>query len=167
MLKLGWDIVWTALNLLIWYILIKRFLFKPVNDIIKKRNDQNIAARKEAEDARADALALKEKYEKILEGADAEGEAIKDKARADAKTEYEHIVADANVKADQVMDDAHKKIEAEHKKMIRDSENQMADLVIEATKKLIVKGSGDENNAAIYDKFLAEEEDKIGSGDKE
>ena len=65
MLKLDWSLLWTALNVLIWYILIKTFLFKPVNNIIAKRNEKNQAIRKEAEDARAEALALKEQYQKI------------------------------------------------------------------------------------------------------
>jgi len=164
MLKLDWSLLWTALNVLIWYILIKTFLFKPVNNIIAKRNEKNQAIRKEAEDARAEALALKEQYQKMIDGAEAEGEAIKEKSREEAKVEYEHIVEDAGKKAQVVMDEAHIKIEEEHKKMLRDSENQMADFVIEATRKLLVKNSGEENDTALYEQFLAEEEEKIGSG---
>ena len=115
MLKLDWSLLWTALNVLIWYILIKTFLFKPVNNIIAKRNEKNQAIRKEAEDARAEALALKEQYQKMIDGAEAEGEAIKEKSREEAKVEYEHIVEDAGKKAQVVMDEAHIKIEEEQR----------------------------------------------------
>ena len=43
-------------------------------------------------------------------------------------------------------------------------QKQMADFVIEANRKLLVKNSGEENDTALYEQFLAEEEEKIGSG---
>ena len=39
MLRLDFNLVFTVLNILIWYVLIRKFLFKPINDIISKRED--------------------------------------------------------------------------------------------------------------------------------
>ena len=36
MLRLDINLLFTIINLLIWYLLIKKFLFKPVNNIIAK-----------------------------------------------------------------------------------------------------------------------------------
>ena len=39
MLRLDFNLVFTIVNLLIWYVIIRKFLFKPINDIITKRED--------------------------------------------------------------------------------------------------------------------------------
>ena len=37
MLKLGWDLVWTIINLIVLYLLMKKFLIGPVMGIMEKR----------------------------------------------------------------------------------------------------------------------------------
>ena len=38
MLRLDINLVFTIINLLIWYAIIRIFLFKPINKVIDKRN---------------------------------------------------------------------------------------------------------------------------------
>mgnify|MGYP003084979315 FL=1 len=38
MLRLDINLVFTIINLLIWYAIIRIFLFKPINKVIYKRN---------------------------------------------------------------------------------------------------------------------------------
>ena len=37
MLNLDWNIVWTIVNLLILFLLLKRFLFKPITQMMESR----------------------------------------------------------------------------------------------------------------------------------
>lgn len=37
MLSLDWNLLITVINLVIFYVLLRIFLFKPVNNIIEKR----------------------------------------------------------------------------------------------------------------------------------
>ena len=37
MLKLDMNLLWTVVNVLIMYALLRKFLFKPVQDVIAKR----------------------------------------------------------------------------------------------------------------------------------
>ena len=37
MLELDWDIVWTIVNLLILFLLLKHFLFKPITQMMESR----------------------------------------------------------------------------------------------------------------------------------
>ena len=48
MLRLDINLLFTIINLLIWYFLIKKFLFKPVNNIIAKREEAIEGRYKEA-----------------------------------------------------------------------------------------------------------------------
>ena len=40
MLRLDWNILFNIINILILYFLLKRFLFKPVNGILEKRQQE-------------------------------------------------------------------------------------------------------------------------------
>ena len=49
MLKLDINLLFTVINLVVWYLLIKKFLFKPVNNIISKREEAIADRYREAE----------------------------------------------------------------------------------------------------------------------
>ena len=61
MLRLDFNLVFTVLNILIWYVLIRKFLFKPINDIISKREDAINSRYEEAKKLQEEAQAEKEK----------------------------------------------------------------------------------------------------------
>ena len=103
MLKLDWNLLFTAINIVVWYIIIKLFLFKPVNNIIDKRRDAINGKFNEAESAKKDAYALKAKYEEAVSNASNERQSIIEKARASADEEYKRVLEEADVKAGAVI----------------------------------------------------------------
>ena len=50
MLSLDWDIVWTIVNLLILFLLLKHFLFKPITKMMESRTAEIENNLKDAED---------------------------------------------------------------------------------------------------------------------
>ena len=76
MLRLDINIVWTILNLLIIFAIVKIFLIKPIHKILDARQaeiDKQYADAKAAQDS---ADELKTKYEASLSGVQAEKEGI-------------------------------------------------------------------------------------------
>jgi len=63
MLKLDINLLFTVINLVVWYLLIKKFLFKPVNNIISKREEAIADRYREAEQEKVQAGEQKQKYE--------------------------------------------------------------------------------------------------------
>ena len=103
MLRLDINLLFTVINLLVWYLLIRKFLFKPVNRVIEKR-EQAIASRyEEAKKAEDEAKAQKEKYEALEEGIRDEKAKVMQQAEEDARAAYRQIVAEANQKAEQIL----------------------------------------------------------------
>ncbi len=68
--------------------LLKKFLIKPVTDIMEKRRQLIIDGLKNAQNAQEDAMKMKEEYAQALGGAKEESVRIVEKARKDAKSEY-------------------------------------------------------------------------------
>lgn len=99
MLRLDINIVWTILNLLIIFAIVKIFLIKPIHKILDARQaeiDKQYADAKAAQDS---ANELKGQYEASLSGVQAEKESILNEARGKASNEYDRIVADAQTEA--------------------------------------------------------------------
>ena len=72
MLELDWDIVWTIVNLLILFLLLKHFLFKPITQMMESRTAEIENNLKDAEEQKQKAQQLNTQYEEQLQGAQAQ-----------------------------------------------------------------------------------------------
>ncbi|MBQ8180950.1 MAG: F0F1 ATP synthase subunit B [Ruminococcus sp.] len=153
-----WNFIWAAVNLILLFILLKIFLFKPVNKIMDERTrtiqDDLDAAKKSKEEAEA----LKKEYEDTLSDADKKAQEIIMKAHEDAKSEKSAILKKSQEEAEQLISDANKTIENERKRVLAQAQTQIADLAIEAASKIIGENLDDEKNRRLVDKFLSDEE---------
>ena len=98
MIKIDINLVFTIINLLVLYLLMKKFLFGPiikVMDVRKAMIDQQFAGAKEQEDQ---AKALKEQYEGALKSAREESFQIMEQARKEAKAQADKTVEDTQAK---------------------------------------------------------------------
>ena len=157
MLKVDWNLLFTAINIVGWYIIIKLFLFKPINNIIDKRRDAINGKFNAAESAKQDAYALKAKYEEAISKASDERQDIIDKARASADEEYRRILDEADVKAGTIVNKAKEQAKDEHQKIIREADMEIARLVMDATSKIMHDSSNGENDKNLYDEFITKE----------
>ena len=157
MLKVDWNLLITAINIVGWYIIIKLFLFKPINNVIDKRRDAINGKFNEAEAARQDAYALKAKYEEAISNASNERQDIIDKARASADEEYKRILEEADVKAGTIVDKAKEQAKDEHQKIIREADMEIARLVMDATSKIMHDNSNGAADKNLYDEFITKE----------
>ena len=82
-----WTMIAQFLNLMIQLFLIKKFLFKPVNDILEKRRALTDQAIREAREAKEKADGLKTQYESGIAKAREEAARI---AREKAEREARH-----------------------------------------------------------------------------
>lgn len=160
MLSVDINLLFTVINLVILYLLMKKFLYKPVMGIIEKRQeliDSQFQSAKEAEDK---ANELKTQWEESMAGVNAEKTRILEDANARAKAEYSRIVSEAGAEAGNIIENANKKIAAEKEKTVRDVESQIAGIAMLAAAKIVNDKSRDLNNSAIYDEFLAKSDNK-------
>lgn len=155
LLRIDWNVVFTIINLIVLYLLLKKFLIGPVLGIMQKRRDMIDGQLAEASDKQKQAEDLKAQYEEMLSGAKEESAKIVEEARKRAKTEYDNKVSAADAQAEKIIENAHKTIELEREKTVQDLQSEIAGLALKAAGKVIGKNSTDENNQLLYDQFLA------------
>ena len=160
MLNLGWSLVWTIINLIIFYLLMKRFLVGPVLGIMEKRKNLIAQELENAKAAQEKAEELKGHYEGALAGAKEESAQIIEAARADAKSESERMLKEANLEAAKIIENARVTAEQEKENALQGAKSEIAGLALEAARKLLSEGSTEKGNSMLYDEFLA----KAGDG---
>ena len=143
MLKFDINILWTLINLIIFFVLMKLFLFKPIKKTLDKRKELIEGQFKAAEDKEKKAEELQAEYQSQLSGVEDEKKAIIAEARNNAKGE-----------------DAKKASELESEKARLAVKQEIAELAMQAATKVVEKEVSPETNKMLYDQFLNESSDK-------
>lgn len=148
MLRLdAWNLIFTIINILVLYVILRKFLMKPVSAIIQKRQDLIQNELSSAQQQSLSANELKKSYEEKLRVTKQEAAQIIMKARQDANTEADAIIAKATESAKRIEQKAYEKIERERDKLFQDMKQQIAALALaEATK--IIQEAGEQNARA-------------------
>ena len=144
-----WYIFETVANVLILFVLLRIFLFKPLNKIINERTQSIQNDIDSAKKAKSEAEELKEQYESTIGDAKEEAKNIIMKAHEDAESERDAIIKKAHEDAEQKVAEADKEIESERKKVLRQAQSEIADLAIEAASKIVGANVDDEKNRHI------------------
>ena len=97
MIKVDLSLLWTIINLVVFYLLLKKFLFKPVMGIMEKREQMIADGLKNASDRQEEAESLKKEYESALSGAKEESVKIVENARVEAKRQSDEQMPRSNV----------------------------------------------------------------------
>ena len=156
MLRLDWNILFNIINLIILYLLMKRFLFKPVNAILEKRQQAADAQFAEADRQKAEAKESQEHYDALVQGAEDEKKRIVADARQEASAEYGRIVSEAKDKADGIVEKAKADAENEKAAAMQQADAAVRDMVVTAAARMVAMKDAKESDRALYDKFLAE-----------
>lgn len=160
MLKLDYNLIFEMINLLIFYLLMKRFLIGPVMKVIEKRKQLIKDKMDEADKTEKSATELKWQYEIKLANANSERTQIVEDAKAQAKMEYDRIIKDANETAIVIRKEAEEAIEIEHGNAVKNLEKEIAGHAIVASAKIINDNNLSVNGGKMYSEFLK----KAGDG---
>ncbi len=145
------GLVWTIINLIVLFLLLRHFLINPVSNIMEQRRKLIADGLQNAQDTQDAANRLKAEYEEALSGAKKESAEIVDKARIDARAEYDRIVGEAGAKAGNIIENAKENVRIERKQTMKELQSQIAGLAIASAEKIV--GDKEQN---IYDQFLGE-----------
>ena len=145
------GLVWTIINLIVLFLLLRHFLINPVSNIMEQRRKLIADGLQNAQDTQDEANRLKAEYEEALSGAKKESAEIVDKARIDARAEYDRIVGEAGAKAGNIIENAKENVRIEREQTMKELQSQIAGLAIASAEKIV--GDKEQN---IYDQVLGE-----------
>ena len=160
MLRLDWNLLFTVINLLLLFVLMKIFLFKPVQKIIAARQAEADKQFDEAAAKQAEADGLKAQYAKSIASVEEEKSKAMQETMKKADAEYQRIVGDAESKAKQIKEDAAGEDENQKTQILKKAEKEIADMVVYSAVKVVGKNSGADVDSSLYNEFLDKAGDK-------
>lgn len=119
------DALILAINIFILFLAGSYFLFNPVRDLLKKRQDMIEADIENAKKSKEEADVLKSEYDDRLKNVDKEADKILADARKKAMLREEQIVDDAKAEATRIIERANVEAELEKKKATDDMKKEM------------------------------------------
>lgn len=149
-----WTFIATICNLFIQMYLIKRFLFKPINNILEKRKAMAEAVLTDARKAKEEAETMKADYEKSLASAKSEAGEILRTAQQTAAARSEAILAEANTQAAGIKAKAEADIRQERKKAVNDIKNEIGGIAMEIAGKVIEREISEDDHRKLISEFI-------------
>ena len=149
-----WTTIAQIANLFLTIYLFKRFLFKPIQDILAKRQAEVDAVYDEANAANAAAQEAKTEYEAHLTAAREEVKAITARAMQEANSRSEELLDAARKEAQAMRNKADADIAQERKKAVNEMKDELSSLAVDLASKITHKEIREEDHEALIDAFI-------------
>ena len=150
-----WTFIAQILNLFLQMYLIKRFLFKPINEILAKRKAMADAQLSDAAKARTEAEAMKAEYEKDMAKARSKASDIIVSAQKTASAQSDKILQEASAAAAALKEKAQNDIEQEKKKAVSEIRSEIGGIAMDIAGKVIEREINEEDHKKLIDEFIA------------
>ena len=149
-LNIDWQqILLHLFNFVILFAILYFILYSPVKKFMDKRVQYYKDLDNEANQKMKDSAEREKKYADKLSAVDCEIAEKKKEANVIISKKIEESEKQAKEKADEIISAARMQAQNERKKIIEDAQREIADMVAEATEKIIGK-----NTSESYDQFL-------------
>ena len=149
-----WNFVAQICNLMIQLVIFKKFLLKPIKQVIadrKAKADREIA---DAQKLRTEAEAMKAEYEQNLHNARTEANQIVAAAQKTATARSEEIVGEARAQAAALKQKAEADIAQERKKAVNEVKDEIGGIAMEIASKVVEREISEKDHKDLIDEFI-------------
>ena len=150
------TLFWQIIAFIILWILLARFVFKPISNIIKKREEKISASVSEADKLKEDAEKMLAEYRLKLDEARVEAQTIVEQSRTIGDNLKNELVDKAKMESSKIIAEAKKEIERERDRALASIRENVVDLTLITTEKLIGKSLKTEDHLRIIEESIEE-----------
>lgn len=156
-----WQSLMSIINLFILFLIVKKFLFKPVTNILNKRESEVKSIYSEAENLKSEAQTNKDTYEEKLRNAKAETDLMIKNATERAQHRSEDIIKEAAAEAENQKRKAENDIYLAKKKAVDDMNANVTEMVIDLAKQVVGKEINPDIHKNLIDSAIEELGDHV------
>ncbi|MBQ2897013.1 MAG: F0F1 ATP synthase subunit B [Clostridia bacterium] len=151
-----WQMLISLANLVILFLIVKKFLYNPVKKMLEKRQQTIDTKYSEAEQAKNKALSDKQSYEEKLLSAKQEADSLIQSAVDIARSRENTILLDAKQKADGILRQAQQNAELETKKAEKAIKDEIVKVSTLIAGKMLEREVNEKDHKQIIDSFIEE-----------
>lgn len=152
------QILISLLNLLLLFLILKRFLYAPVKSVVKDRQEMLKRQFDEAENAVSKAKINEEYWNGKIKNAQQEANSIIKNAMDNANQNSKEIISDAKKKARDIVTQAEINAKIERKKAENSIKKEIADASTILAEKIILREINEYEQKNLIDNFIKEME---------
>lgn len=156
MISVDINLLFAIINIIVLFLLLRKFLIKPVRNIMEKRDEMIRSGLENARKSQSDAELMKQEYEEKLKNAGDISAGIISDAKKEAEARSKNILDEANAKADNILSSARENAETAKIKAVSEAKEQIADLAAEMASKLVTTSKDSNFDSGEYDRFIRE-----------
>ena len=149
---ISWELLFQIINTVILFLVLKKLLFKPVLNIIEKRENMIQDDLATGAKAKNEGIALKKEYEEKV----SLGKEIIKQATSRAEEKSNQIIADAQAEASSLKSKATKEIAQQKEQAIAEIRNDISDIAILAASKVLEEDIDKSKHEDLIQKFIKE-----------
>ena len=149
-----WQILISLCNLLLIFLLVKKFLFKPVLKMIQDRQQEIDDMYTEADQAKQEAQLMRQDYTQKLSEATQTGERIVKDAVARGQSREEEILRQANLEADAIRSKAFEDIAREKRKAVNEAKEEISVIAVAIAGKVVGRELNPQDQSQLVDSFI-------------
>ena len=149
-----WTIIFQICNLLILVALMKKFLFKPVQNILNKRQQEIDGIYAAADADRSSAAEMKEEYTRRMSSALEEADRLMRTAVDEANRKGDEIVDVANQQAANIKRKAESEIAQERLKAYTELKRDISGMAVDIAEKMVGREINEADQAGLVDDFI-------------
>lgn len=153
-----WTALFTLINMILTFALLRKFLFKPVKKMIDDRQAEIDGLYADAASSKKEAEAMKAEYQSQLADANAQRDAILRDAAAKAQRREEDVLAAANREADAIREKARADIVREKKQALNDVKDDISGMAVAIAEKVVEKELHTQDQEQLVSSFI----DRLG-----
>ena len=150
-----WTFIAQICNLFIQVYLIKRFLFKPINQILEQRRQKADEDIRLAEEAKSEAEAIKAEYEQNIEQAKEKANEILVTAQQTANMQSEELLKETQRRTVAMREKAERDIAQERRKAVNEVKNEIGQMAVEIAGKVIEREISEDDHKQLIEEFIA------------
>lgn len=148
--------LFTLCNFIALFLVLKKFLFKPVMKLIEDRQKEIDTMYDDADKAKAAAESLQQEYAQKLSSAGETSEQIVKAAVERGRAREEEIIRQANADAAAIMDKASAAIAQEKKKAVNDAKDEISGMAMAIAEKIVGRQLNDADQEKLVNDFIDE-----------
>ena len=150
----GWTFLAQICNLMIQLVIFKKFLLKPIRQVIADRKAKADSEIADAQKLRTEAEAMKAEYEQNLQNARTEANQIVAAAQKTATARSEEIVGEARAQATALKQKAEADIAQERKKAVNEVKDEIGGIAMEIASKVVEREISEKDHKDLIDEFI-------------
>ena len=150
----GWTFLAQICNLMIQLLIFKKFLLKPIKQVIADRKAKADSEIADAQKLRTEAEAMKAEYEQNLQNARTEANEIVANAQKTATARGEEIVGEARAQAAALKQKAEADIAQERKKAVNEVKDEIGGIAMEIASKVVEREIKEADHQDLIDEFI-------------